>query len=277
MIHSAFRAAIADLVQHLETHRSSSRRLLSPQFISEANYTAFLRQPFRTQAASAIQKHVPFSKFNDTGVPGFAAIEDVYTALQDICPVYRALNKAADNGVDGWVYAFNHAPFCPWALGLTQKVLQLLGPMHSSEIPFVLGETKHLPVPNGTCDFTSTEKKLSEFMLHAWSNMAASQAPASESVWPRFAGCSGSQGLTFNLKPDAGPFEFTVCELFDRIWDAEIREASARDGAPNATTEASEGAIPLANVAAAWNRPAGLVRPRQSRAAHVDVGPGDSL
>lgn len=206
-----------------------------------------------------MQKHIPFSKFNDTGVPGFAAIEYVYTASQDICPVYRALNKAVDNGVHSWVYAFNHTPSCSWAPGLTEKALQLLGPVHTSEIPLVLGETKHLPAPNGTCNFTPAEQKLSDFMLQAWSDMAIWQAPAPESVWPRFAGGNGSQGLTFNIKPDAGPFDFTICELFDSIRDAEIAKASARGSASNTTTEASEGASPEANVASAWSKSAGVV------------------
>lgn len=207
----------------------------SPLAISEANYTSFLRQSFGEQGAPAIQQHIPFSSFNGTGAPGFAAIEYVFTASEYQCPAYRALNKAAEKGVDAWAYAFNHTPSCPWSPGLTEKALQLLGPTHTSEIPFVLGQTRHLPAPNGTCDFSPAEVALSDFMLQAWSDMAARQAPASHSLWPRFTGRNASMGLTCNSRPQPGPIDFRICELFDKIRDAQMRGAGNTSCGTSAT------------------------------------------
>lgn len=208
---------------------ATSPAFSNPLAISEQNYTAFLTQSFGSAGASIIEQQIPLSAFNTTGAPGFAAIDYVFTASEYQCPAYRALNKALENGVDAWAYVFDHAPSCPWIPGLSQAEAKLLGATHTSELPFVFGNIDDLPLPNGTCDLNPTEKSLSEFMIDAWTEMAASQRPASQAIWPQYTAGNVSEGLTFKDNPLAGIIDFEICELFDQIRDAEI-EAAGKGG-----------------------------------------------
>lgn len=101
----------------------------------------------------------------------------------------------------------------------------MLGPTHTAEIPFVLGNTRDLPASNGNCSFTAAEDGLSEFMLKAWTQMAVEQKPGSSDVWPGYEGGNSTRGVTFNERPVAGKIDFSVCELFDQIRDAQLKAA----------------------------------------------------
>ncbi len=136
---------------------------------------------------------------------------------------------------------------------MPKSALALLGPTHTSEIPFVFGHTAGLPAPNGTCAFGVKEVALSQFISGAWTNMAEMGRPEREcEVWPEYKGAQESRGVTFNNAPVAGVIDFSVCELFDLVREAQLAAVSNQtclsDPAP-----APGSASPAAPVASAAN------------------------
>lgn len=205
--------------------------------ITQADYYDFLENSFGPLAA-IVNETYPWSAFVAASpVPGFSAMTTVITDYAYKCPAYRALQKAAANGIDAWAYNFNHTPSCAWYSGIPEsaEALELLGATHTSEIPFVLGWTSDLPRPGGSCNFTAPEVAISEFMLRAWTSMAADGRPANSSVWPAWT-ANGSTGITVSESVTAGSLDYSECEFWDKI-QAGVLELDAKVAA-NATSNA---------------------------------------
>jgi carboxylesterase type B len=186
--------------------------------ITEADYYEFLENSFGPLAAT-VNKTYSWSAFVAASpVPGFTAMTTVITDYAYKCPAYRALQKASDNGINAWAYNFNHTPSCAWYSGIPNSplVLELLGATHTSEIPFVFGWTNGLPRPDGSCNFTAREVGISNFMMEAWTSMAASGRPANSSVWPAWS-AGGGKGITVGETVVAGSLDYSECEFWDKI------------------------------------------------------------
>jgi carboxylesterase type B len=206
--------------------------------ITQADYYEFLENSFGPLAATVNETYSWSAFVAASPVPGFTAMTTVITDYAYKCPAYRALRKAAANGVDAWAYNFNHTPSCAWYSGIPNSpvVLKLLGATHTSEIPFVFGWTSGLARPDGSCNFTATEVAISDFMLEAWTSMAASGRPANSSVWPAWT-ANGSKGITVSESVTAGSLDYSECEFWDKI-QAGVLEVDASMVA-NATNSSS--------------------------------------
>ena len=222
-----------------------------PPAATASDYSTFLSQNFGPQA-SLVEEYYPLSAFNSTPFPPFYAISTVLSYAGYICPAYRGLNTAAANGVPVWAYLWDHTPNCTWFNALPQDAVPLVGPTHTSEIPFVFGNTVNLPAPNGTCNMTQQEVAISAFLVEAWTSMAANQMPTSNAtLWPEYGSAQQSLGITVVNSTIPGYINFTACALWDEI--AQLQEA-AYNASSNATTTPSSpthtgGATRLASYA----------------------------
>ena len=186
--------------------------------ISEADYNTFLSVSFGNGSlAAAVKKFYPWSAFDPYPLQGLTAMSIVYTEASYKCPAYRGLKKAVAKGVDAWAYINNHTNSCPWLEGIpdTQQILDIYGPTHTGEIPFVFGQTRNLPRPNGNCTFNEAEISISEFMLGAWTSMAAVGQPANSSKWPVWTP-ERSEGITIQDDVVPGFLNFTECEFLGK-------------------------------------------------------------
>ena len=208
--------------------------------ITQADYNEFLENGFGPLAAS-VNETYPWSAFEAaSSFPGLAAMSTIITDYSYKCPAYRALQKAAANGIDAWAYNFNHTPSCVWYNGIpnSAEALALLGATHTSEIPYIFGWTNGLPRPDGSCNFTASEVDISDFMLGAWSNMAANGRPGNSSQWPVWT-ANSSIGITIGESVTAGPLNYSECEFWDKI-QAGVLQVDASMAA-NATNSSSSG------------------------------------
>lgn len=206
--------------------------------ITESDYEEFLSASFGPLAAT-IKKTYSWSAFEAASpYPGFTAMTTIITDFAYKCPNYRALKIAANKGINAWAYSFNHTSSCAWGFDVPQsaEVLEILGATHTGEIPYVFGQTRELPRPDGNCSFTKAENAISDFMIEAWTSMAANGRPSDSRQWPAWT-LSGSEGITVNDVVISGPLDFSGCEF----WDKMIVAASALDAkaAANASTSAT--------------------------------------
>jgi Carboxylesterase family len=168
-----------------------------------------------------IEERYPVSAFNSTPYPAFYAIAAVYGDVGFLCPAYRGLNTASTHGVSVWAYNFAHTPNCPWLQGLSQQAVKLVGPAHTAEIPFVLGDTTILPPPNGTCNMTQEEVRISAFLVEAWTSMAVSRKPTlNDSLWPAYGNSNKSLGINIVDSVVPGHINYTLCQFWDPILEA---------------------------------------------------------
>jgi carboxylesterase type B len=137
----------------------------------------------------------------------------VVTDYSYVCPAYRGLVRAAQKGVPAWTYLFNYTPSCQWFSTLPQTAISFVGSTHTAEIPFVFGNLFDQPGGNGTCNGTVQEFTLSQIMIQAWTNMAATASPAGNGVqWPQW-NASSSQGLNILNGTSVGLVNYTNCQL----------------------------------------------------------------
>lgn len=186
--------------------------------VNSSDYDLFLTSNFGSSLTPKIQEYYPLSLFNSTPFPAFYAISTVMADAAYTCPAYRGLNQAVSNGVSAYAYFFTHSPTCSWYQSLPQAAVQILGATHTAEIPFVLGNTHHLPLPNGTCNMTTSEITISSFLTNAWTSMAAIQKPTTDPKdWPAYQGPNNTFGVTILNSTVAGVINYTRCELWDQI------------------------------------------------------------
>ena len=217
---------------------------LGVENITQADYNEFLVNGFGPLAAKVNETYTWSDFVVASPLQGFTAMTTVITDYAWKCPTYRALQKAAANGVDAWAFSFNHTPSCRWLSKTPNypQTLELLGATHTAEIPFVLGWTSDMPRPDGTCNFTAAEVAISDFMIGAWTSMAANGQPANSSLWPAWT-ASRSEGITISDSVFAGPLNFSQCAFWDKI-DAAVLQLDG-GATPNVTNSpSSSGTIP---------------------------------
>jgi len=218
----------------------------NPLAITQADYLTFLNYTFGSLAVN-VSNYYPMSAFESTDLPGFYAISAVLTDSYFKCPAYRALLATIKAGVPAWTYLFDHTPSCGWAVGLNSPtVLELLGPTHSSEIPFVFGEVTNLPPPAGTCSFNAQEVGISNVFISAWTSMAEGGSPGSGAgivggPWPQFS-ANGSQGLVIENGTAVGYVNYTTCEFWDLVAAAQNSSAVASTGSGSSTASSTSNA-----------------------------------
>ena len=221
--------------------------------ITEADYDQFLSVSFGP-LATIVNNTYPWSAFEEYGLlQGFVAMTTIYTENSFKCPANRGLKAAAAKGIDVWTYSFNHTDSCPWfpSIPSIPEELQQFSASHTSEIPFVFAQTKNLPRPNGSCNFTVAEDAISDFMVRAWTSMAENGQPANSSVWPAWTP-TGNEGITINDTVSTGPLNMTECDFWDNIID-ELSKLDAKIAANVSASNATETSTPTATVTSGSN------------------------
>jgi carboxylesterase type B len=150
----------------------------NPSKVTVDDYISYLNTTFGATFAPSILDVYPISMFNSTRWPAFYAISAVLTDAEYTCPTRRALVTSLSSQLGTYAYLWNHQPSCSWITSLPTSALPLLGPTHTSEIPFVFGETTQLPRPNGMCQMTADEQVLSLDIITAWQSMSQYGYPA---------------------------------------------------------------------------------------------------
>lgn len=166
--------------------------------------------------------------------------------LNYICTAYRGLNMSCSRGnVRVWTYNFAHTPHCPWVPNLSEQTVQIIGPTHTAEIPFVMGHI--MPGPN--CTMTSDERSLSDFLMSAWTNMAINGEPTtpdSPFSWPEFTSSQESLGINIGNNANTssailvpGRVDYTACAFWDQVNQVLDSEANNSSNGSNMTVGAN--------------------------------------
>jgi carboxylesterase type B len=200
----------------------------NPAVVTPADYTDFLEDNYGSTIASIIEQEYPVSAFNSTPYPAFYAMVTIKTKADYFCPAYRALTTANKKDIPVWTYFFDHTPSCSWYNGISAAFLALFGPTHTAEIPFVFGNTDRLPLPNGTCSFTTAEHEISNVLVSAWTSMAAGGQPSPNGglEWPAY-NSSTSLGLQIANSTTIGPVDYSACEFWDYIHELVVNSTGA--------------------------------------------------
>ena len=168
--------------------------------------------------SSFYRKAYPLTVFDATPFPPFFAFSKVLGDSAFVCQTYRGLNNTTANGIPVWTFHFQHSPKYPWLPDIPEELVRILGPTHTAEIPFVLGLTKSLPAPNGTCNMSLDEMKISTLMNDAWTLMAALQIPTKSAVqWPAYQGAHKPLGINIMNLTQPGVVHYSQCKLWDAI------------------------------------------------------------
>ncbi|KAH8901350.1 alpha/beta-hydrolase [Thozetella sp. PMI_491] len=182
--------------------------------LTPAHYDTFLQSAFGS-LAGVVNETYPVQ--NAPSV--FDAINEVNTMSAFRCPARRALRTGLRNGIPVWTYRFDHTPSCSYHWEVPADVLDLLGPSHIVELPFVFGNVVDLPFPAGTCNFTASEMAMSGAIMAAWASMAENGTPGAG--WPAYTD-EASQGIIYGDAATIGVVEYAGCDF----WDAINEEAS---------------------------------------------------
>lgn len=193
---------------------------------TEADYNSFVNSNFGPYA-SMVKKYYPLSRFaniSSTSLAPYFAMTAIWTHASYTCSAHRGLKTTVARGIPAYAYLWDVSPSCPWTSGLNARIMQLLGATHTSEIPFLLRNTEHLPKPNGTCSLSASEKEISGKITSAWTTMARAQCPDSpllNETWPAFTEnqteglvASNKNGIVFT------GIDYSFCTLWDGITDA---------------------------------------------------------
>jgi hypothetical protein len=200
---------------------------LTPQ-----KYKDYLVGNFGPEIGANLTQSYPISAFNSTPHPSFYATSGVLTDYAFTCPAHRALLKQTAKGIPAWTYVFDQSPTCEWisfAGSSDPQYLELLGATHTAEIPYVFSNVNNLPLPNGTCNFSSADRDISAMLVSAWTSMAEYGNPNAGGAvsWPVFD-ANSSQGLLIGGNTTSvGYVDYSICtDLWDQI-NAEIFAYSA--------------------------------------------------
>lgn len=186
----------------------------------------------------------PLSAFNSTPLAAFNAIEAIVTDYSYKCPAWRALNRGLQNGVATWTYRFAHTPTCPFVAQLPVLALPLAGATHIAELPFVFGNVFNLLLPNGTCNLNAEEQKISADLVSAWTAMAATGDPSTESVeWPAYHP-NTSLGLNILNSTTARSIDYSVCEFWEPIYAEQLKNNSLESMASTNTSGVANNSVP---------------------------------
>ncbi|KAH8660480.1 Alpha/Beta hydrolase protein [Xylariales sp. PMI_506] len=201
-----------------------------------ANYTDFVDTSFQNLSNQVFTTY-PVNQFDTHTSPSYSAMLTIATEYTYLCPAYRALSVANAKNIPVWTYYWNHTNSCPWFSGITKDDLPLLGPTHTSEIPYVFANTFDLPQPSGSCNFTTSEKNISSFLVAAWTSLAAS-GDIGNANWPAFSN-STTQGILITDQDGdtvavATTIDYSTCGFWDQIDDAILQNITF---AANSTEE----------------------------------------
>lgn len=190
-------------------------------YVSYGNVTASLNQTdydetlvsnFGSQAA-VVNATYPVSRYNDTELPVFYAIDDVYTSSVIHCAAFNALTSSA-NAAPVYTYVFNHTVTCPWVPFIALDAVYLLGPTHTSELAFVFGQVRQLPFGTGSCNLSDEEVALSAYVQAVWTSMAEDGNPGRG--WAEFTE-SSTLGVVLNEVPVPGVVDYSACPFWKEI------------------------------------------------------------
>ncbi|KAF2151450.1 alpha/beta-hydrolase [Myriangium duriaei CBS 260.36] len=193
-----------------------------PKKYSQAIYDEYLVRNFGP-FASEVNATYPASAYNESGEGIYNVMVQVDTDSGYKCPAFRGLQAAAKNGVAVWTYSWGQAPTCDWynLIPNAPLFLKAFGACHTSEVPYVFGNTEMLAAPNGTCSLSKAEKNLSSTIVRSWNNMAANANPGF--WWPQFT-FNNTLGINVeNATVTAGVVDYSSCEFWGRI-NAQIRQ-----------------------------------------------------
>lgn len=189
----------------------------NPASATPQNYSTFLNENFGSLAPLVEQKY-PLSAYASVQYPVFTAISEVIAGYSYKCTAYRGLNNAAARGIPVWTYIFFHESSCAWYSGIKQNQVNVVGPTHTSDIPFTLGQTVNLPAPDGGCNMTDQEQALSAFLVKAWTSLAAHQRPTRRAaLWPSYRNAEKSLGVNLVDAANPGYVNYTACEFWGEI------------------------------------------------------------
>lgn len=207
-------------------------------------YNEFLQQMFRGQAGAVNASYSLARFYTNTsmlygadadaarGAAVFRAIVRIQTEREYLCPLQKGLRAEAARGGRSpgvWGYVWDQAPGCAWLGGMDADTARVLGPAHSSEIPYVFGEVAALPPGGlGNCGFDDGDRNISRFVMRAWTHMATKGRPVDvDGSWPRFVQGKGNEkGLTIrNGRVIPGTLDFTACDFWARV-DASLKASS---------------------------------------------------
>jgi carboxylesterase type B len=205
----------------------------NPFNVTAVDYNNYLNITFGAALVANISAVYPISMFNSTAAPTLYAIGAVLTDAEYACPTRRALKTSLTTQLGTYAYLWNHSPSCPWVPAITTGLLPYLGATHTSDLPFVFGETFGLPQPNGTCNFSASEQMLSTEMVTAWQSMSKNGYPtlANGSKW--LAWSQGGQGAIINMSLTFSTLNRTQCDFWDAIQSVTSIGATANNTANN--------------------------------------------
>jgi carboxylesterase type B len=205
-----------------------------PGSVTADNYTKFLKDNFGS-AASSIEKVYSFSAYENEEYPGWSAIVDTITDASFRCSAYRALNRAVEKNIPVWTYLFTHTPSCTWLSGINDDELSVLGATHTAELPYSFGMMDNSVLTGGSCNSTDAEYAISNFMIQAWTSMAAIGRPSSDNAsWPEYNNAS-SPSIIFTNSTGLGAINYTTCAVWDPV-DQDFLPSSTTTSASSTST-----------------------------------------
>jgi carboxylesterase type B len=208
--------------------------------VSASEYSSFLTTNFGP-AAPIVEKQYPLTlpAFASTGFPAFAAISTIITESLFHCPAYQAMLKAQSENIPVYAYFNSHTPTCQWLTSLPAMAIPYVGATHTSDVPFIFGNTVGLPLPNGNCSFTVQENAISESYIAAWTAMASTGNPSVQGglQWPQWSNCT-NQGVNVVDLVSVGVMEYSQCAFWDMIDNMYLNftSLSANDTSRNASS-----------------------------------------
>lgn len=180
--------------------------------LNQTDYDQTLVSNFGSQAA-IVNETYSISRYSNTDMPVFYAIDDIYTSSVIHCAAFNALTSSA-NTAPVYTFVFNHTLTCPWLPFIAPDAVELLGPAHTSELAFVFGQVRQLPFGTGSCDLTEKEVALSAYIQAAWTSMAEAGNPGPE--WTEFTE-SSMRGVVLNDVPVPGVVDYSACAFWEEI------------------------------------------------------------
>ncbi|POS68523.1 hypothetical protein DHEL01_v213083 [Diaporthe helianthi] len=180
--------------------------------LDQTDYDETLVSNFGSQAP-VVNATYPISRYSNTELSVFYAIDDVYTSSAIHCAAFSALTSSA-NTAPVYSYVFNHTVTCPWVPFIAPDAVELLGPAHTSELAFVFGQVTQLPFGAGSCNLSDGEIALSAYIQAAWTSMAEVGNPGQD--WAEFTQ-SSTLGVVLNDIPVPGTIDYSACSFWEEL------------------------------------------------------------
>ncbi len=193
--------------------------------VTEVTYTDFLN--LWGEYSSVVGAKYPLSLFSYTSsVPDtvIRAITHVTTTISYTCQNFKTLRAAVARGTPAYAYRFNVTSTCPWltrdgAPFPSPQDRLLVGAPHTAELPYVFANLDNMPLGQGSCSATKSERDISKTLVGAWTAMAARADPSTGRLgWPRFDPCD-TRGIYVQETTEEVMLDYRECEFWDGIWE----------------------------------------------------------